>query len=139
MCRGIVVDQPVLGEIVGIVSPGVQDANSDAVSVLCGGTGCLFIDPDSLRAAGTTRTRNTARPWDFDGRDVLPLPIESRRPTKSKLFTRSPRQRLTRPARPIASVPVHPRSPQHEGFFAQAPQRGLEMIRIFPCFGLSPY
>src|SRR5262245_27578062 len=90
MCRGIVVDQPVLGEIVGIVSPGVQDANSGAVSVRCGGTGCLFIDPDSLRAAGTTRTRNTARPWDFDGRDVLPLPIESRRTNQIKIIHTQP-------------------------------------------------
>src|SRR5262249_13393339 len=29
-------------------------------------------------------------------------------PTKSKLFTPIPRQPLTRPTRPIASMPVHP-------------------------------
>jgi len=32
----------------------------------------------------------TARPWDFDGRDVLSLPIESRRTNQIKIIHTQP-------------------------------------------------
>ena len=74
------------------------------------------------------------RPFSFDGDGAaFQLTCEAKR------IDLAPRQPLTRPARPIASVPVHPRSPQHEGFLRKLHRRGLKMIRIFPCFGLGFY
>jgi hypothetical protein len=57
--------------------------------------GCWLVD------RSTPRTRNTARRWDFDGRDVLPLPIESRRTIQIKIVHTQPTPALTRPARPV--------------------------------------